>query len=158
MKRRATKVSSIVLACCAFAGVLSFARESRAYWFSSEETYDTPTGRTAGPLGATCYASDNGMCTPGDTIRYSVSALNLDNPNVTATPDNTQSWVVSSNDWAWCYISVTCHLGGGAQEFYTDEHVWNPSEGGAPVACHVDCGNHVADDIYVNVGVGIYPP
>ena len=160
MKIGATKGNSIVMACCAFAAALSFAGESRAYWYSAEEAYSTATGRDPGPLGATCDADgENGMCTGGDTVRYMVSALNIDSAvDITLTPSNPQSWVVSSNDYACCYVSVTCHLGGGATEFYTDEQVWSPGDGVAPLQCSVGCPDGLADDIYVNAGVGIYAP
>jgi len=157
MKMRSRKVNSVVMAGCAFAAVLSFARESRAYWFTSEEASRSgPTGFNAGQVGAACYSSDGDICTSGDTVRYMVSALNLEDPIVNVTPYNPESWVVTGNDMAWCYASVACHLAGD-QQYVTDEHVWVPGDE-APVACHVDCGSGVADDIYVNVGVGIYPP
>jgi len=158
MKIRTARTGSIVMACAAFAGVLLHASESRAYWFSSEEAYSDQTEREPGPLYARCYASDGGMCTVGDRVDYSVSALDLQHPTITVTPSNTQSWVVSSNDWAWCYVSITCHLGGGPTETLTDQHVWQPAMGGSPASCHVSCTTGSADDMYVNVGVGIYPP
>lgn len=158
MKSRTAKIGSIAMACSAFLGVLFYATESQAYWFSTEEAYSDATSKTAGPLGASCYPSDGGMCTVGDHVTYTVSALNIHIPTITVTPSNYQSWAVSSSDWAWCYVSITCHLGGGATETLTDQHVWQPAMGGSPSSCYVNCSSNSADDMYVNVGVGIYPP
>lgn len=158
MKGKTARTGSLVMACAAFVGVLFYATESHAYWFSSEEAYSSQTEREAGPLYARCYASDGAMCTVGDRVDYAVSALDLQHPTITVTPSNTQSWIVSSNDWAWCYVSITCHLGGGPTETLTDEQVWQPAMGGSPTPCQVSCTTGSADDMYVNIGVGIYPP
>lgn len=159
MKSRTAKNGSVVMACAAFLGVVFYATESRAYWFSTLEAYSEATQKTAGSLGAVCYPSESDVCTVGDRVEYSVSALNLHNPTITATPSNPQNWIVSSSDWAWCYVSITCHFGGNVTETLTDQHVWQPAMGGTPEACYVNCANTgSADDMYVNVGVGIYPP
>jgi len=160
MKTRTAKFGSIVMACGAFVGVLSYAQESQAYWYTVQEAYSEATQTTSpGTIGARCYQSDGDICTVGDSVSYTMSALNFHSPTITVTPRNPESWVVSGSDYAWCSVSITCHIGGGGTETFTDEHVWQPGLG-SPVGCSVTCigTSDSADDMYVNVGVGIYPP
>jgi hypothetical protein len=137
----------------AFAANMALATPSRADDpYSQDLSWSGIYGLSAGNWTAECPASGQyGYCTPWDHVEYYSNSFSLDSPHVILNPTNLSSWVVSSGEYAWCSVAITCHLGGGAQSYYYDEK----TDGSK---CDLNPCDGPADEIWVAVGVSHFPP